>query len=107
MLCQLKTASRINPAGIGSDYYTQTTESHVTSHVQSNFLLNASSTIEEMFLIMMLYFPVNILFLLILVDTSHAMMITISKVSGQDNASCIKNPPSHSCQTLDYVVSNI
>ena len=32
MLCELKTASRINLAGIGSDS-TQTTESHVTSHI--------------------------------------------------------------------------
>ena len=32
VLRELKTASRINPAGIGSDSQ-QTTESHVTSHV--------------------------------------------------------------------------
>ena len=55
----------------------------------------------------MLYFPVNILSLLISMKTSHPVMITINKVSGQDNTSCINNPPSHPCQTLDYVVSNI
>ena len=71
------------------------------------FSLSTSATIEEMFLLMMLYFSVTILSLLISMETSHAMMITINKVSGQDNASCINSPLSHPCQTLDHVVSNI
>ena len=49
----------------------------------------------------------GVFFLLISMDTSYAVMITINNVSGQDNASCITNPASHPCQTLDYVVSNI
>ena len=56
---------------------------------------------------MMMYVSMGLIFLLISMVTSHAMMIIINKVSGQDNASCINSPPSHPCQTLDYVVSNI
>ena len=54
-----------------------------------------------------MYALMDLLFLLISAGTSHTMMITINKVSGQDNASCITNPPSHPCLTLDYVVINI
>ena len=57
---------------------------------------------------MMMYTSIGHIFLLISMDTSHAMtMININEVSGQDNTGCIKNPPSHPCQTLDYAVSNI
>ena len=66
------------------------------------FSLGTLTTIEEM-----MYFSVGLFFLLISMETSHAVMITINKVSGQDNAGCITNPPSHPCLTLDYAVINI
>ena len=56
---------------------------------------------------MVMYASMVLIFLLISMETSHAMTITINKVSGQDNAGCITNPPSYPCLTLDYAVSNI
>ena len=78
-----------------------------TKYLRYSFLLSALATIEKMFPLMIFYFSVDLFFLLVSTDSSRGMMITINKVSGQDNASCIKSPPSHPCQTIDYVVSNI